>query len=180
MRAHRLIAPKPSPTEALHRQIRRSGRTPYQVMGAVLKSHADQVRVLGQRLDLVADWDRNDALKRAARDGGVVREKDFWSPKSSILRAPRSRREAALPLRRADRIAPAEYRLAITAVLRSCVAASSPELTVEVARVLGFDRTGNGLERAISDQIKEMIRDDAILEKEGRLHLQHPDVSHLL
>jgi very-short-patch-repair endonuclease len=122
----------------------------------------------------------NDALKRAAREGGVVRQKDFWSPKSSILRAPRSRREAALPLRRADRIAPAEYRLAITAVLRSCVAASSPELTVEVARVLGFDRTGNGLERAISDQIKEMIRDDAILEKEGRLHLQHPDVSHLL
>jgi len=60
------------------------------------------------------------------------------------------------------------------------VAASKPELIVEVARVLGFDRTGNGLERAISDQIEEMVRDDAILENRGRLHLHPPDFNHLL
>jgi hypothetical protein len=43
---------------------------------------------------------------------------------------------------------------AINAVLRGSVAASKSELTASVARVLGFDRTGNHLDRAISDQIE--------------------------
>jgi hypothetical protein len=37
------------------------------------------------------------------------------------------------------------------AALRAAVAASSSELTIEVARILGFDRTGPELDRAISD-----------------------------
>lgn len=32
-----------------------------------------------------------------------------------------------------------------------------PDLVAEGARVLGFDRTGNGLDRAISEQIEAMI-----------------------
>jgi len=38
----------------LHREIHSSGRTPFQVMGKVLKLRTDGVRVLGQRLDAAA------------------------------------------------------------------------------------------------------------------------------
>ena len=44
---------------ALHREIRHSGRTPYQVMGMVAKSRSRQTRVLDRPLNIAADWDRN-------------------------------------------------------------------------------------------------------------------------
>jgi len=66
---------------------------------------------------------------------------------------PRSRRHASPALRRPERIAAQEYRLAISVILRGSVAASKSELTAGVVRILGFERTGEGLERAISEQI---------------------------
>jgi hypothetical protein len=42
----------------LHREIRKSGRTPYQVMGTVLRLGSDHARVLEERLDVAANWDR--------------------------------------------------------------------------------------------------------------------------
>src|SRR5262249_27856549 len=42
----------------LHREIRKSGRTPYQIMGTVLKLTSDHARVLGERMDAAANWDR--------------------------------------------------------------------------------------------------------------------------
>jgi hypothetical protein len=75
-------------------------------------------------------------------------------------------------LRRADRIAPEEYRLAIGMVLNAAVAAFRPEVVVGVARILGFDRTGNDLDRAISDQIEIMIQIGQIQDNEGKLQLQ--------
>ncbi len=50
----------------LHREIRRSGRTPYQVIGIVLKRRDEGVRVLGQAFQAAADWDR-DRLNEAER-----------------------------------------------------------------------------------------------------------------
>jgi hypothetical protein len=73
--------------------------------------------------------------------------------------------------RRADRIAPEEYRLAIRVVLSAAVAASRPEVAVGVARILGFDRTGNDLDRAISDQIDLMIQVGQIQDTAGKLQL---------
>jgi len=109
------------------------------------------------------------ALGRAQRQGAIVREGQFWSPKEGGVEKPRSRRDAALTLRRPDRIASQEYRLAINAVLQASAAASKSELTVGVARVLGFDRTGNELDRAISDQIDAMVRAREIEEIGGQL-----------
>ena len=106
-----------------------------------------------------------------ARQRKIVRDGDFWSTTNSVLKSPRCRRDASISLRRPDRIAPAEYRLAIESVLRSAVAASSPELTVGVARILGFDRTGNGLDHAISAQIDAMIQNGQIQATEGKLQL---------
>jgi hypothetical protein len=60
---------------------------------------------------------------------------------------------------------------AINAVLRGSVAASKSELTASGARVLGFDRTGNELDRAISDQIDWTIQTAEIVDIGGRLEI---------
>jgi len=99
----------------------------------------------------------NAALKYAGREGAIVQEGNFWSPRDIPSTLPRCRRNASSSLRRPDRIPPIECRLAIGAVLKACVAASKAELTVEVARHLGFDRTGNELDTFISEQIDSMV-----------------------
>jgi hypothetical protein len=43
-------------SETLHRQIGRSGRTPYHVMGQVLQLHADNIKPLNERLDTPGEW----------------------------------------------------------------------------------------------------------------------------
>lgn len=111
------------------------------------------------------------ALDMAARRGLIRKDGEFWFSKNAALMTPRSRRDVSSSLRRPDRIAPIEYRLAIEMTLRSCVSASKAELTAAVARVLGFDRTGNELDKSISDQIQVMFASGEIRNTEGRLEL---------
>jgi very-short-patch-repair endonuclease len=111
------------------------------------------------------------ALVQVARQGLVTQDGEFWTASNRILKNPRCRRNASDGLRRADRIAPVEYRLAIDAVLRADVGASIPETTIGVARILGFDRTGHGLDSAISQQIDTMVRDGQVQASEGKLQL---------
>ena len=44
-------------SETLHREIGRSGRTPYHVMGQVLQLHAENVKPLSESLDAPGEWD---------------------------------------------------------------------------------------------------------------------------
>lgn len=97
------------------------------------------------------------ALQAAGRDGAVIRDGEFWAVAEPGPSRPRCRKTAPAPLRRADRIAPCEYRLAVRTVLAECVGIKRPALIVETARLLGFERTGNGLDRAISEQIDALI-----------------------
>ena len=113
----------------------------------------------------------SDALEQVGRQGKVSREGEFWSATNSSLKNPRCRRGAAGSLRRPDRIAPVEYRLAIVAVLQAAVAASSSEVTIGVARVMGFDRTGPDLDQAISTQIDFMIQNGQVQATDGKIHL---------
>jgi very-short-patch-repair endonuclease len=109
------------------------------------------------------------ALKKAAENGALLREGEFWFRVGKTLEKPRSRRDAAAPLRRADRIAPQEYRLAIQAVLRQAFSVEREEMSALVARLLGFDRTGNGLDRAISEEIDHMLKMGLLQDADGRL-----------
>lgn len=54
-------------------------------------------------------------------------------------------------------------------VLRESFSAERGELTALVARVLGFDRTGNGLESSISDEIDWILKVGTISESGGRM-----------
>lgn len=109
------------------------------------------------------------ALGQAGRHGTIHQEGQFWFATGQELEKPRSRREAASSLRKHDKIAPYEYRLAIRAALRESMSADRVELTALVARVLGFDRTGNGLESSISDETDRMVRTGEVRESGGRL-----------
>jgi very-short-patch-repair endonuclease len=114
------------------------------------------------------------ALRQAARQGTVSAEGEFWFAVGRELDEPRSRRDAGLSLRKHDRIAPQEYRLAIRAVLRESLSAERGELKALVARVLGFDRTGNGLDSSISSEINQMLKSGALSDSGGRLEDKHP------
>jgi hypothetical protein len=96
------------------------------------------------------------AALRAAERRGVVRDQDFWAMPGDTDCVPRDRPNAPLPLRRADRIAPAEYQAAIRVVLKLAVGCDQDGLITEMARLLGFDRTGTDLQVAIRQQIEEL------------------------
>jgi very-short-patch-repair endonuclease len=113
------------------------------------------------------------ALLSSTKEGSLKSDHQFWSVIGSSLASPRNRRDASNSLRRADRIAPAEYRSAILAFLKASVGASKSELTTNVARLLGFDRTGSDLDIAISNQTDELLIDNKIEEVGGQLHLVH-------
>jgi hypothetical protein len=113
------------------------------------------------------------ALRQAARQGTVTSKGGFWLATGRQLEKPRSRHDAAPSLRKHDKIAPQEYQLTIRVALGESLSAEKEELTalVLVARILGFDRTGNGLESSIFAQIDRMLKTGEILESGGRLEI---------
>jgi hypothetical protein len=104
----------------------------------------------------------NEALRSAAQLGEVSSEEGFWTAGEQEHAIPRHRRYAAIPLRRSDRIAPREYRLAILQVVEGAAGIDREDLIVETARLLGFDRTGNDLHDAIEEQITVLLKNDRI------------------
>jgi very-short-patch-repair endonuclease len=104
------------------------------------------------------------ALEHLLRSASIVRDGDFWSAVDRNLTAVRNRRNAALSLRRATMIAPAEYQLALSTIVADVVEISSNDLVIETARLFGFDRTGPDLKEAIDRQTRKLVN-------EGRLHL---------
>jgi hypothetical protein len=111
----------------------------------------------------------NEALRTAERLGEVTPEEGFWSAPQRTHPLPRHRRNAALPLRRADRIAPHEYRLAALQVTETAVGIDRDDLIVETARLLGFDRTGNDLHAAIDKQITLLLKSNRIRSDSGHI-----------
>jgi very-short-patch-repair endonuclease len=139
--------------------------------------HADEVaRRIREAFGLERTGSRilskiNEALGIAGRLGEVVLEEGFWSAPQEIRSLPRHRRDAALPLRRADRIAPHEYRLAALRVIETAVGIDREELIVETARLLGFDRTGNDLYAGIDEQITTLLKGNQIHSESGHIRI---------
>ena len=102
-------------------------------------------------------------LEHLSRAASIVRDGEFWSVPGQEIQFVRNRRNAALPLRRATMIAPAEYGLALSTIISDAVTISREDLVVETARLFGFDRTGPDLKEAIDRQAAKLI-------KAGRLH----------
>jgi very-short-patch-repair endonuclease len=111
------------------------------------------------------------SLQYLVRNGSITKDGDFWSAIGQTIAKPRSRRSAALPLRRASMIAPAEYQLGLLAIIADAVAISGEELVVETTRLFGFDRTGPDLKEAIDRQVERLVKEERLLLDENRLRL---------
>ena len=98
-----------------------------------------------------------DALIDQARTSLVKKDQEFWTIPGREIREVRTRRKAALSLRRAGMIAPCEYHLAMLSVVEEAVAISRDDLGVETARRFGFDRTGPELRQEINRQLNTLI-----------------------
>jgi very-short-patch-repair endonuclease len=115
------------------------------------------------------------SLNHLSRNGRVSRDGEFWSPVGQSISAVRNRRHAALPLRRATMISPAEYQLALLTIIAGAVTISGEDLVVEAARVFGFDRTGPDLKEAIDRQVERLVKEGRLFLDESGLRL--PDSS---
>jgi hypothetical protein len=104
------------------------------------------------------------ALLAQARIGTIRREEDFWTIPGRGIENIRTRRTAALPLRRANMIAPGKYHVAMLRIVEEAVTISRGDLAVETARRFGFDRTGPDLKEEINRQM-------SVLLKAGRISL---------
>jgi very-short-patch-repair endonuclease len=108
----------------------------------------------GSRIQEVA----RGALKLLEREIAVRSEGAFWfSTRSLVVRA-RDRSEAQSgTLRKAEYLPPAEVSVAATDVLRDNVRVHVNDLVVEIARRLGFQRTGQDLQEVILKVIKSQF-----------------------
>jgi hypothetical protein len=93
-----------------------------------------------------------------SRTGTIRREQEFWTIPGREIQDIRTRRTAALPLRRASMIAPGEYHLAMLSVIEEAVTISREDLGVETAHRFGFDRTGPDLKEEINRQISALVK----------------------
>jgi very-short-patch-repair endonuclease len=109
----------------------------------------------------------NQALRVAEGRGEIVSEEGFWSARERTHALPRHRRDVAAQLRRADRIAPHEYRLAILRIVEAAGGIDRNDLTVETARLIGFDGTGTDLQAAIDQQITLLLDGRRLVSNEG-------------
>lgn len=85
--------------------------------------------------------------------GRWLRRGEFIWDRSGTLDV-RNRQNTRIP---AERICPEEYRKAAILVLEAAGVLSRSELTVEVRSVLGFNRTGPALEKAINDAVDSLL-----------------------
>ena len=99
-----------------------------------------------------------DACALAERQHLVMRRGEFvWHPDRPAI--VRSRAGTRLP---AERIAPEEYRSALTRVLEGGHSFARPALVNEVRSVLGFARTGAALDEAIGAVLDTMLAEGVV------------------
>jgi very-short-patch-repair endonuclease len=100
------------------------------------------------------------ALRSLCKLKALTHEKHFWSVNPPQEVRVRSRAEAASStLRSAENLPPAEIVQAAREVLERNVRVPLEELIVEVARRLGFQRTGTDLHSAIRTAVKSRLTD---------------------
>lgn len=98
------------------------------------------------------------ALKLLERQMAVRSEGAFWFSTRSLAVRARDRSEAqSSTLRKAEYLPPAEVSVAATDVVRDNVRVHVNELVVEIARRLGFRRTGEDLQEVILKVIKSQL-----------------------
>ena len=112
------------------------------------------------------------ALRALLRQGRLDCVDDFWSLASGAVLNVRNRSETdSLTLRKAEYLPPQEIVLAAIEVLGDNVRVSLDELIVEIARRLGFQRTGPELQDAIAAAVSSQVGKALARQEDGSLML---------
>jgi very-short-patch-repair endonuclease len=112
------------------------------------------------------------ALSSLRRSGHLHAGGEFWSLSSprDLLVRDRSEAESA-SLRKAEYLPPAEISVAAAAIVKENIRVSVEELIVEIARRLGFQRTGTDLRDAIRKVVHADIGKALVAQEDGSVML---------
>jgi very-short-patch-repair endonuclease len=111
------------------------------------------------------------ALDNLMRRDVIARDGKFFHRSGQRTFPPRSREHVSSPtLRRPERLPPVEIRAAIAQVVSDHLGVSYDDAAIQVARMLGFKRTGGELRVVIRKQIKTMVGKDELRSEGGKLY----------
>lgn len=97
-------------------------------------------------------------LRRAVREGKVTKDGDFYSVGNDREVAPRDRSAArSITVRQADMLPPVEIRTGLRMIVVEHLGVEPGEAISEVARMFGFQRTGQDLQRVIEKQLRVLL-----------------------
>jgi hypothetical protein len=106
------------------------------------------------------------------RGASVIEDGGFWMTDEQRADCPvRNRFEAPITVQRAEMIAPVEIQAAIRQALTENGGIEESDAAVAVARLLGFQRTGQELRARIDRQIANMIQAGALRAESGIIRL---------
>ncbi len=107
-------------------------------------------------------------LARALRDGAVVARGSFYMRREQPEYPLRDRSATvSLTLRMPDMIAPMELQWGLRRVVADQVGVEPEAAITEVARMLGFQRTGQDVRRVIEAEIEQMVQQGALVQRNG-------------
>ena len=106
------------------------------------------------------------------RSSDVVEEDGFWMTAQQRADCPiRDRSQAPITVQRAEMIPPIEIRAALRHALKQNGGIGEGETAIAVARVLGFQRTGQELRATIDRQVARMMQSGALRVDNGVVRL---------
>jgi very-short-patch-repair endonuclease len=137
---------------------------------------------IGRRYATVCGKDRagnriqeatKNALSIAVRKGQLCRDGSFYSIRPLHQCPPRDRSAtASLTLRKPEMLPPIEIRTGLRRIVEDHLGVEPQTAILEVARMFGFQRTGNELQRVIEEHLRTMQRKGIFLVRNGnRLYI---------
>lgn len=114
----------------------------------------------------------NKALKAMAGKSGVSRDGNFYSLRNLTEVPVRDRGDVGCTtLRKPEMIPPIEIRKAVSALVQVHLGVAEDEAITEAARLLGFRSTSSRLRRVIQQEIRSMLKNHTLDERNGKLYV---------
>jgi len=121
-----------------------------------------------QRVGSTIEHTLRNAISSLTRSGRMVRKGKFLWPSGSVKLQVRraSNGKGSRPI---QYVPPEELEEAAILILRMTRGVSKDELIPEIARVLGYARTGDKVERAALEATKRLVKNGRVIERAGFL-----------
>ncbi|MHA1485203.1 MAG: hypothetical protein ACTSPR_07795, partial [Candidatus Thorarchaeota archaeon] len=112
------------------------------------------------------------AIQAAQRRGATSGDGSFiWARDDQLRRLPRLPVDGNI-----EHVPPTELRAVAISVAKAVFGIPRPDLVTEIARRLGFNRTGDRIETVLSTMVQALLTEGKLVESFGMLHAQAPDL----